>query len=57
MKFILPATRISMCFLDLPKVQVSPVKPGGHKHWKLSSDSKFGTHKAFLGQGSVEQEF
>lgn len=44
-------------FLYSPVAQVSPVKPEGHKHWKLSNDSKFGTHEALLGQGSLEQEF
>ena len=39
-----------------PTAQASPVKPEGHSHWK-SSDSKFGTHEAFLTQGPLEQEF
>ena len=32
------------------------MKPEGHSHWK-TSDSKFGTHEAFLTQGPLEQEF
>jgi len=40
-----------------PTAQISPVKPDGHTHWKMSSDSKFGMHEAFLGHGPVEHEF
>ena len=56
-KYWLTATLSFSFFRYSPIAQVSPLKPEGHTHWKLSSDSKFGMHEAFLGHGPLEHEF